>query len=162
MHDTKRSLVRRSALGFALVALLAAPAGAQNHRFAANLGGGWSQPADMTPGFPTTTTLEPGWVAGLQLEAWPGSGQIGLRLGSSYMTRALEEDPASEYDVYSADLSFLIRLLPAGRGRWVAPYVTFGGGAAAYTAGEGTLPLGGGAYGPGRRGGRRFRWTARR
>lgn len=147
MHDTTRSLVRRSAVALALVALIAAPAGAQNHRFAFGAGGGWSQPADLTPGFPSSTTLEPGWVAGLQLEAWPGAGQVGLRLGGTYMTRAVEEAPTLEYGVVSADLSFLVRLLPAGRARWVTPYVSFGGGAAAYMGSGSTPPLGGGAYG---------------
>ncbi|HUG38847.1 MAG TPA: SPOR domain-containing protein [Longimicrobiales bacterium] len=143
MHDTKRGLMLRSVLGLALGVLLAAPAGAQDHRTAITVGGGWSQPGDITPGMATSTTLEAGWLAGLQFESWTGSGRIGLRLGGSYLPSDLEEDPNSRYRVYSGDLSLLVRLLPAGRGRWVAPYIALGGGGSVYRARDGSAPIGG-------------------
>lgn len=147
MHDTMRSLVLRSVPALALAALLAAPAGAQDHRYAVGFVGGWSEPSDLTPGMATSTTLEPGWIAGLQLERWPGSARVGFRLGGSYADRAVVEDPASRYMVGTADLSLMVRLLSAGRPRWVAPYVTLGGGASMYKAMDTAGPVAGGAYG---------------
>lgn len=137
MDAKTRSLILRGTVALALITLLAAPATAQNHRAALGLGGGWSRPGDMTPGLESSTTLEPGWVAGLQMETWPGSGRIGFRLGGTFMERAVEEDQASRYAALSADLAFLVRILPAGRVRWVAPYLALGGGATGYMALDG-------------------------
>ncbi|MBW3553647.1 MAG: SPOR domain-containing protein [Gemmatimonadetes bacterium] len=142
MYAKTRSLILRGTVALALIALLAVPAAAQSHRAALGLGGGWSQPGDITPGLASSTTLEPGWVAGLQLETWPGSGRVGFRLGGSFMERSLQEDPASRYAGLTADLSLLLRILPAGRGRWVAPYLAVGGGATGYASLEGSAPFG--------------------
>ena len=137
------AIVRSAAVCIAAAALFAAPGAAQDHRFALGVGGGWSNHGDLTPGLSTTTTPEAGWLGTAQLELWPGSARTGLRLGGSYAVRALEEDPASSYMMLTSDLSLLVRLLPAGRGRWVAPYLALGAGAVGYLARDAAQPMGG-------------------
>lgn len=143
MRDMTGSSGRIIGASIALIALLAVPAGAQNHRNAFSFGGGWSQPGDITPGFPSSHTLEAGWVAGGQLEGWTASGRAGIRFGASYVERALVEVPTNRYQSLTTELSLLVRLLRADRGRWVAPYIVLGAGSVGYLAGEGAPPMGG-------------------
>lgn len=147
MYEHMRSRVLPSLGAAILFVVVAAPVSAQEHRGALGLTGGWSTSSDLTPGMGFTTEFEPGWIAGLQLESWPGSGRIGLRLDGSYAERSLTTDPTSDFNIYTADLALLIRLLPAGDQRFVAPYLAIGGGGVHYNSGEDATPIGDGAYG---------------
>lgn len=120
---------------------------AQVHRFGLGVTGGWSIPADMTPGLGSSTTLEAGPVVGGQLDAWLGTGRFGLRVGGHYGERALEEEPASSYRLLSGDLALLFRLLGPGSDAMFAPFLALGAGATQYAALEGAGPVGGGSFG---------------
>lgn len=147
MYEHMRSRVLLSLGAAILLVAAAAPASAQEHRGALGLTGGWSQGEDVTPGLGYETRFEPGWTAGLQLERWPGSGRVGLRLSGSYAERPLTTAPTSDFNIYSADLALLLRLLPAGDQRFVAPYLAIGGGAVHYNSGDDAMVVGGGSYG---------------
>jgi hypothetical protein len=135
------------ALGLALLlAAVAVPLAAQSHRAAITAMGGGSVHGDLTPGLSTPTTFQSGWIAGLQLETWLGSGRFGVRLNGLYTKRPLE-DAAGEHTVMAGDLDLMLRLLPAYTDRLVAPYLAVGGGATRYSPAEGDAPIGLGTYG---------------
>ncbi len=115
-----------------LIAALAVPAAAQSHRGAITLTGGGSVHGDLGP-FPTVPAqFQPGWITGLQLERWLGSGRVGLRLGGLWTQRNLDESGASMYNVFSAETDVLIRLRQARTGNAFVPYVGLGAGATHY------------------------------
>ena len=107
--------------------------------------GGYSQDGDLTPGLTTVnTTLEPGWLAALQIEHYAGSGLLGFRIGGSYTSRQLD-DGSAEYGVIGLDLGGMIR--PPLFGDRVRPYAAVTLGAVMYQAASGSPPLGGGQLG---------------
>ena len=130
-----------------LMTVGASDAAAQVHRFGLGVTGGWSIPADMTPGLGSSTTLEAGPVVGGQLDAWPGGGRFGVRVGGHVAERALEEQPASSYRLLSGDLALLFRLLRPASDAMFAPFLALGAGATQYAALGASGPVGEGAFG---------------
>jgi septal ring-binding cell division protein DamX len=144
-HSTARRLLAAAA-SIGTIALIAAPLGAQTHRSAIGVTGGWSTSGDLTPGLWHETTLEDGWIGGAQLEVWPGSRRLGLRLNGTVASREMVGSPR-RFLVASADLGLALRLLAADRDRSVAPFIGLGAGPVGYFARDDGLPLGDGAYG---------------
>lgn len=118
---------------------MASGAEGQTRRAAIGVLGGGSVHSDLTPGLATSSVLQPGWLAGAQVETWLGRGRAGLRLNGMFTRRALEEGPG-DFNVYMADVDLLVRMLPVRSYRLVAPYVVAGAGATHY-AGVGDSPV---------------------
>ena len=102
----------------------------------------WSTPGDLSPGMDSSTVLASGWTAGLQFEAWEGSGWYGLRTSGSYATRG--DELGNEYRILSADVGVGVRLLQPDPARIVVPYMVFGLGGIRYSGRDGDAPLAGG------------------
>jgi cell division septation protein DedD len=124
-------------------AMGAAPVGAQTYSSVLGVTGGWSTAGDLTPGL-TETTLEDGWTAGAQLETW--AGRYGVRLNATYAERNVVGSTRS-FQVATADLGLMFRLVPPNRERAIAPFAGIGVGPVLYMADEGGAPLGDGDYG---------------
>jgi cell division septation protein DedD len=124
-------------------AMGAAPVGAQTYSSVLGVTGGWSTAGDLTPGL-TETTLEDGWTAGAQLETW--AGRYGVRLNATYAERSVVGSTRS-FQVATADLGLMFRLVPPDRERGIAPFVGIGVGPVFYMADDGEAPLGDGDYG---------------
>ncbi|MFP4624529.1 MAG: SPOR domain-containing protein [Gemmatimonadota bacterium] len=144
----QRSRTGRYTLLLAAVALAAStlPSHAQDARTGLALLGGGSFHTDLTPGFVEPTVFEPGWIAGVQAEAWLGGGRTGLRLNGLFTQRMLES-AAGDYNVRAADLDLLVRILPVRPERLFAPYAVVGVGATRYAGLAGSPVLADGAYG---------------
>lgn len=104
---------------------------AQSYRTAIGLYGGGT----WTSGLATAAALDPrldaGWTGGLELEQWLGSGRAGLRLGGSFSETPITPT-ATDLNLYSGDVSLLVRLLSPRPMRVVAPFFSLGGGAMHY------------------------------
>jgi cell division septation protein DedD len=124
-------------------AMGAAPVGAQTYRSVLGVTGGWSTAGDLTPGL-TETKFEDGWTAGAQLETW--AGRYGIRLNATYAERNVAGS-ARSFQVATADLGLMFRLVPPDRERVIAPFAGIGAGPVVYMADEGGAPLGDGDYG---------------
>ena len=61
--------------------------------------GGGSIDGNLTEGLQVNTKLEPGWIAGLQVEHYFGSGLLGVRLDGLYTVRTVE-DGTGKFDVF--------------------------------------------------------------
>ena len=110
-----------------LLLLVTAPLFGQRYRTGIGVYGGGSWFTDLDPDAAVDTRLAPGWNAGVQLEGW--LGRLGLRLTGEYAERGLKDVDSYDFRLYAADLSLLVRLLPVGVDRAVAPYIAIGGGA---------------------------------
>ena len=146
MHDFTRACFQQARAASVFLLAMAAPLAAQDHRTALGISGGWSAMDDLAPGLATPAFFEAGWIAGVQLEAWTGSGRVGLRLDGSYAPRALDGAPEI-YRLANASLDLLIRPLRAEPGRVIAPFIALGAGALHVDATDGAAILAGGAYG---------------
>ncbi|MFO7894927.1 MAG: SPOR domain-containing protein [Longimicrobiales bacterium] len=145
MHFTKR-IINVLVLVTA-VAFTAGSAAAQSHRSAFTLNGGGSVHGDLGP-FPTTPAqFEPGWITGLQLERWLGSGRLGLRLGTLWTQREIDQAGPSMYNVFAAGADLLFRIRPSEAGNAFAPFLGLGAGAIHYAGVASTGTLLDGAYG---------------
>lgn len=110
-----------------LLLLATAPLFGQRYRTGIGVYGGGSWFTDLDPDAAVDTRLATNWNAGVQLEGW--LGRVGLRLTGEYAERGLKDVDTHDFRLYAADLSLLVRLLPAGVDRAVAPYIAIGGGA---------------------------------
>ncbi|HEX7050043.1 MAG TPA: SPOR domain-containing protein [Longimicrobiales bacterium] len=120
-----------------LLLLVSAPLSAQTHVGALGVYGGASRFSDLAPNDPIETRLATGWLAGLEIERWLGSGRVGLRIGGDYAEREMETGDGSDFNLYSGNAALLFRLLPPDPGRTIAPYVAIGGGALHVNSGLG-------------------------
>lgn len=110
-----------------LLLLATAPLFGQRYRTGIGVYGGGSWFSDLDPDGAVDTRLATNWSAGVQFEGW--LGRLGLRLTGEYAERGLKDVDSHDFRLYAADLSLLVRLLPAGVDRAVAPYIAIGGGA---------------------------------
>lgn len=140
-------LVKTRFLLAALGVFMAAPTAAQDYQSAVGLTLGGSVHGDLTPGLPTTTRFEPGWIAGLQYEQWFGSGWTGVRVNTLFTQRLLDASQYRDYNVFVGDVDLLVRLLPPDDGHRISPFFAFGAGATHYGGVAGTPPIGEGVYG---------------
>jgi uncharacterized protein (DUF779 family) len=165
--------MRRTALTAFATAMMAmasvAPATAQNYRGAWGLYGGGIWFSDLNNnGNPellildgddideifaignADLTLEPGWIAGTQLEYWFGNGRFGLRANGAYTERSfdLEFGDGTVADFFGffedEDLTFgdvntwfidgdlMFRILKPKRDRTFAPFLSVGAGVVIY------------------------------
>lgn len=131
MDVSCRSLVSAGAL----LLLANAPLSGQAFRGALSLYGGGSWFSDFAPGTAFETRLATGWVGGFQTENW--AGRVGLRLNGEFTEREQDIGDGSDFNLYSADLSLLIRLLAPDPERVFAPYIALGGGALHVNSGFG-------------------------
>lgn len=129
----------------AALALLAGDTRAQSPGASVTLTGGWSIDDDLTPGL-TPSTLEPGWLAGLQTEFYPGGGALGIRLAGFYTRRALE-DTGDEYDVLTANLGLTLRAFPLRSAGSLTPYLALAAGGTRYAAAGGAPVFAEGVFG---------------
>lgn len=129
----------------AALALLAGDTRAQSPGASVTLIGGWSIDDDLTPGL-APSTLEPGWLAGLQTEFYPGGGALGIRLSGFYARRALE-DLDDEYGLLTANLGLTLRSFPLRSLGSLQPYLALTAGGTRYAAVEGAPAFGDGAFG---------------
>ena len=136
------------ALSLVLALVLAVPAAPTQGQsrvpgLTVTLLGGASWDGDMEVS-DANTKLEAGWLTGLQLEHYVGSGLLGLRLAGTYTQRE-NTDATGEWNVLGADLGMLIR--PALLGESVHPYGVVSLGATMYQSATGSPPFGDGAFG---------------
>ncbi len=129
----------------AALALLAGDAHAQSPGASVTLIGGWSIDDDLTPGL-APSTLEPGWLAGLQTEFYPGGGALGIRLSGFYARRALE-DLDDEYGLLTANLGLTLRSFPLRSLGSLQPYLALTAGGTRYAAVDDAPAFGDGAFG---------------
>lgn len=139
---------------FALIAailvaatLVPAPAVAQSHRGAITLTGGGSLPGDLGPYPNVSAQFQAGWLTGLQLERWLGTGRLGLRLDGAWTQRELDQAGASMYNVFAAQTDLLFRLRRPRAENVFVPYVGLGLGATYYAGVASAGTLLGGLYG---------------
>lgn len=126
--------------------LPAGSAEAQSHRTSLTVLGGASNHQDLTSGLDFRTELQTGWIAGIQAERWLGEGRAGVRLNGLVTQRMLKFAPG-DYNVYSADLDLLVRLLSPRPDRVAAPYVALGVGATRYASVAGSPVFARGIFG---------------
>ncbi len=120
----------RALAGVGLLLLVASgPLSGQNYRETLGLYGGGSWFGDLTPELPVETRLATDWLAGFHTERWAGRGRVGLRLSAAYAQRALLVGDSTDFNLYTGDISLLVRLLRPKPSRVFAPYLAFGGGA---------------------------------
>lgn len=137
---------RALSLLFALIlAVPAAPTQAQSRvpGLTVTLLGGASWDEDMEVSG-ANTELEAGWLTGVQLEHYVGSGLVGLRLAGTYTQRE-NTDATGKWSILGADLGMLIR--PALFGATVRPYGLLTVGGTMYRSASGSPPFGDGAFG---------------
>ncbi len=130
-----------------MAALSAAPTAAQSHRGAITLTGGGSMPGDLGPYPSSPAQFQPGWLTGLQLERWLGSGRLGLRFDGMWTQRELDEAGASMYNVFAAQTDLLFRFRRPRAGNAFVPYFGLGLGATYFEGVASTGTLLGGLYG---------------
>jgi cell division septation protein DedD len=121
-----------------------AAVGAQTYGSVVGVTGGWSTAGDLTPGLGAETTFEDGWTAGAQFETW--AGRIGMRLNGAYAQRSLV-GTARSFQIATADLGLVLRLLAPDRDRAMAPFFGLGAGPVVYISDEDGAPVGDGDYG---------------
>ncbi len=176
-------LLRAAAAAALLLPLAVAPATAQNYRGAWTLYGGGVWFSDLNNngdvffddddeiifeeifdvdfdliddsfGF-ADLTLDPGWIAGTQLEYWFGNGRFGLRANGSYTERSFDLDfndfffdgflsdenlTFGDVNTWFIDGDLMIRILRPSRDRTFAPFLSLGAGVAIYNP-AGSTPV---------------------
>lgn len=102
----------------------------------------------------TDLSLEPGWLAGTQLEYWFGSGRFGVRLNGAYTEQSFELDAddggeafeetslfatrfgrdfeTGAVNTWLGDIDLMIRFAAPERDRVWAPFLSVGAGVAHY------------------------------
>lgn len=129
-----------AAMTAAAVAFAGMPeaAEAQTHRSAFGLNGGGSWFSEMNRGADAADlTLQPGWIAGAQLERWFGNARIGLRLNGNFTDRPLrlsngETETFGSMNTWFGDLDLMARILSPRPDRTFAPFVSLGFGLVHY------------------------------
>jgi hypothetical protein len=138
----KRAAITIAAASAILTIASAAPAVAQDYRYAAgyNAGSAWfSALNDGAGSGPQRIELDPGWILGLQFEEWHGAGRVGTRLNLAFTQRPLSSPGAESPDVaaWIADADAMLRLLPAYPEGRVNAYLGVGVGLVRYQIGQG-------------------------
>jgi hypothetical protein len=134
--------VHRSPLFFAilLLAVFAAPAGAQDHTTAAGYGVGFLRPGDLNPGAGGAgLAMDAGWVITAFGEAWYAAGdQLGARVNGAFTNRPLQiGEDTREISTWMLDASLIARLLPPNEANVINPFLSVGGGLVSYGLGRG-------------------------
>ena len=141
MRADSRSAVR-IALATALAIGAGSPLAAQDYSFSASWNAGAIIHTKLNDNSTSgATELKPSasWVAGVQVEHWLGSGQIGLRFEGAYSRSplAIPEGRDRSLGMALGDIGLLLRIMPARPGNTVMPYIGVGGGVMYYGLGTG-------------------------
>jgi hypothetical protein len=131
----------RGAMTALALAAAAAPAAAQDYGWAAgyNAGGVWFSPLNEG-GSGSELKLDAGWIMGLQVERWLGSGRVGLRVNGALTERPLPLAGRSpDIGIWMADAGVLLRLMPATPERAFNMFLSASGGAVRYKLGNGNF-----------------------
>jgi cell division septation protein DedD len=143
--EVRTARSRRSAAAL-LIVLAAAPANAQDPAFVLGVAGGASFDDDLTPGLTLNTALEAGFLAATHAEWYPGRGSTGLRFVASFARRELREG-TGEYSVATGEIGAVLRAGARPSLGRVSPFVAVTGGAAMYSAADGSPAFAAGAFG---------------